>query len=119
MEGKQLECICRVCCCQSVTASTLAFVSFRRRFCGEGPRADLCGRNESTLVRTSHPGAEDVPAREGQQPVGNGDSWQPPHRTAAPGAKPTGDAGAAAEKIQELPQSDGLFWSQREEGRDY
>lgn len=37
-------------------------VSFRRRFRGEGPGADLCGRNESSLVRTSHPRAEDVPA---------------------------------------------------------
>ena len=36
---------------------------------GEGPGADVCGRNEPPLVRTSHPGAEAVPAREGQRPV--------------------------------------------------
>lgn len=34
--------------------------------------SDLCGRNESTLIRTNYPRLEDVPAREGQQVVGNG-----------------------------------------------
>ena len=45
-----------------------------RCLCGEGTGADLCGRNESTLIQTSNLGAEDVPAREGQQFVGNGNS---------------------------------------------
>ncbi|KAL2764624.1 CST complex subunit TEN1, partial [Daubentonia madagascariensis] len=39
------------------------------RLRGEGPSADLCGRDESAPVGASHPGAEAVPARQGQRPV--------------------------------------------------
>lgn len=60
----------------AITAGPFVFVSCRRRFRGEGPGADVCRRNESSSVRTSRQRAEDVPAGEGQQPVGNG-SWEP------------------------------------------
>lgn len=47
-------------------------LGIRRRLRGEGLGADLCGRNAPALVGASPPGAQEVPAREGEQPV----KWQ-------------------------------------------
>ena len=91
--------------CVADTACALVSVSFRWRLRGEGPGADLCGRNESPLVRTSHPEAEAVPAREGQQPVESKTAapGKPPRPRPAPRPHLPRSSCAAAEKMQELP----------------
>lgn len=93
--------------CVADTACALVSVSFRWRLRGEGPGADLCGRNESPLVRTSHPGAEAVPTREGQQPVES--------ETAAPG-KPPHPLPAAAPALELPPRRCRSFLERRGEG---
>ncbi|XP_070145318.1 CST complex subunit TEN1 isoform X3 [Ovis canadensis] len=82
----------------------------RRKLRGEGPGADVCGRNEPPLVRTSHPGAEAVPAREGQRPVES--------KPRAPGST-TFPPGQMLELLQRrcrsIPQVTAFVW--RDEGR--
>lgn len=76
---------------------------------GSVVKDDLCGRNEPTLVRRSHPGTEEVTAKKG---TAISRKWQfpatIPHPQPTPKAKLTGDAGAAEEKMQVPPQSDTL-----------